>query len=193
MVNDEDEYVSFLFSKENIREARQVAQLVPMLEGRLREKYWRGMVEKLRGHLEGVPEWVADVQNINKSWSAVLVQPVSRQNPHYRVAIEADADQNNRLAYGVTFSEKQQRDLQAVAALHAELNEAAPDGGSPGEEWWLAWWNTNTWLGSDEFYQRMAQEPDQLIAEHADLLWSLFAKHKAKLDQINKILAASGL
>lgn len=100
-----------------------------------------------------------------------------------------EVDDKRKVSYGIWYRNERQPRLSGLDSLLAKLRESDPYECGLDKAWWLAWWRTDTSFYDERFYLRMAESPDQLIAEHVDRLWQLFEKHRKALEDINKKLA----
>lgn len=199
MTTYKEQAIEFLATKENIGEALEVEGLMPDVRRMLEDRFWERLFDNLEGRLKSssVHGWKVH-RDLEKNEKALRVQiePNDMHKPYYSPVIEMDyRGRHSELSYGLRYSQESQPDLAEVRRLGEDIVVAKakePDGGSvkKNERWWLVWWWTGASYGDDKFYLQMAEAPDRLINEHADLLWRLFDEHRKAIEHVNRKIAS---
>ncbi|MBI1293575.1 hypothetical protein GC175_01285 [bacterium] len=186
----EQSVVEFLAQPENLPTALEVARRVEKVRDHLQIRFWhmyRDEMERRQRSSDVASDWrialTAD-KDLLKAWARCSIDYISVTKGvlHLAVAVEASKQQwGCPLIYGLRWSQWQQEipSLPEVTNLRQALklnNTLAKN-----STWWLNYQDSDVGLRRDPFLTRFAAEPNVVIHELSEIVWTFFTQIREPL------------
>lgn len=194
----EQSVVEFLAQSENLPTALEVARRVEQVKDHLQIRFWhmyRAEMERRLRTSDFAADWQTKLtadKNLLKAWARCSINyiPAAKSRLQLAVSIEAGKSQwGCSLYYGLRWSQWQQEIPQMPEVSHLLTVLKSHNATTKNSTWWLSYQDLDVGLRQDEHVTRFAAEPDAVIHDISEIMWTLFTQIREPLEAVNRRLS----
>lgn len=188
----ENEILTFLSKPENIEISLEISEYVEKIKPYLLEKFWLTFANTLRSRLNQSDYY--DTWEIMDSFHNGILQsyttcsispfvPGMEKINLLSVSLQHSTPQKSySLHYGIGWTKNPVREKNLGVE---ELYKVLPSNQQSNTDWWPSITYTHYSIYGKEGLIRLATNPDDFVAEIADLVWDFFVRLEPTLSNIN--------